>query len=236
VVALTPLFTNLPEAVLAAMIIHAVFHLMKVKEMRRYFALAPREFWLGMLTLLGVITLDVLPGLVIGVTASILLLVYRASRPPLSVMGADPAVPGAYQDTQRHPQARPIPGVLIVRPDVPLFYANAQSVRDRLTELVEQASPPVHTLILDLDANDELDITTAEVLDKLIHELGDRQVRVGLAHVHAPAARMLQQSGVMARLGDDRIFPNLNLAVAWASSAGADRSRSTGDPADAQQD
>jgi MFS superfamily sulfate permease-like transporter len=236
VVALTPLFTNLPEAVLAAMIIHAVFHLMKVKEMRRYFALAPREFWLGMLTLLGVITLDVLPGLVIGVTASILLLVYRASRPPLSVMGADPAVPGAYQDIRRHPQARPIPGVLIVRPDVPLFYANAQSVRDRLTELVERASPPVHTVILDLDANDELDITTAEVLEKLVRELGDRQVRVGLAHMHAPAAQMLQQSGVMARLGDDRIFPNLNLAVAWASSAGADRSRSTGDPADAQQD
>jgi sulfate permease, SulP family len=236
VVALTPLFTNLPEAVLAAMIIHAVFHLMKVKEMRRFHALAPREFWLGMLTLLGVITLDVLPGLVIGVSASILLLVYRASRPPLSVMGADPQVPGVYQDIRRHPQARPIPGVLIVRPDTQLFYANAQSVRDRLTELVGRASPPVHTLVLDLDANDELDITTAEVLEKLVHELNNREVRVGLAHVHAPAARMLQQSGVMARLGDDRIFPNLNLAVAWASSVGADRSRSTGGPADAQQD
>lgn len=219
VVALTPLFTNLPEAVLAAMIIHAVFHLMKVKEMRRYFALAPREFWLGMLTLLGVITLDVLPGLIIGVTASILLLVYRASQPPLSVMGADPAVPGAYQDTKRHPQARPIPGVLVVRPDAPLFYANAQSVRDRLTELVGRASPPVHTLILDLDANDALDITTAEVLAKLIRELGDRQVRVGLAHLHAPAAGMLQRSGAMATVGDDRIFPNLAAAVAWASTA-----------------
>jgi SulP family sulfate permease len=236
VVALTPLFTNLPEAVLAAMIIHAVFHLMKVKELRRYLALAPREFWLGMLTLLGVIILDVLPGLVIGVTASILLLVYRASRPPLSVMGADPAVPGAYQDIRRHPQARPIPGVLIVRPDVPLFYANAQSVRDHLTDMLGRASPPVHTLILDLDANDRLDITTAEVLEKLVGELSDRQVRVGLAHLHTPAAQMLQQSGAMARLGTGRIFPNLNLAVAWANTTKADRSRSAGDPADAQQD
>jgi sulfate permease, SulP family len=207
VVALMPLFTSLPEAVLAAMIIHAVFHLMKVREMRRYFALAPREFWLGMLTLLGVITLDVLPGLVIGVTASILLLVYRASRPPLSVMGADPQVPGAYLDTRRHSEARPIPGVLVVRPDTQLFYANAQSVRDHLTELVGRTSPPVHTLVLDLDANDELDITTAEVLAKLIRELGDRQVRVGLAHLHAPAAGMLHRSGAMATVGADQTFP-----------------------------
>jgi sulfate permease, SulP family len=188
-----------------------------------------------MLTLLGVIILDVLPGLVIGVTASILLLVYRASRPPLSVMGADPAGPGAYLDIRRHPQARPIPGVLIVRPDVPLFYANAQSVRDRLTDLVGRAGPPVHTLILDLDANDEFDITTAEVLEKLVGELNSRQVRVGLAHVHAPAAQMLQQSGAMATIGDDRIFPNLAAAVAWASTPEAEGSRTAGGPADAKE-
>jgi MFS superfamily sulfate permease-like transporter len=86
-----------------------------------------------------------------------------------------------------------------------------------------------------LDANDELDITAAEVLEKLVGELNSsRQVRVGLAHLHAPAAQMLQQSGAMARLGDDRIFPNLAAGVTWASSADADRSRSAGGPADAQ--
>ena len=88
VLALTPLFTDLPEAVLAALIIHAVSHLMKVAEMRRFYRLMPREFWLGMLTLVSVITLDVLPALIIGVAMSILMLVYRASRPHLSVLGA----------------------------------------------------------------------------------------------------------------------------------------------------
>src|SRR5499427_1716228 len=78
VIALTPLFTDLPEAVLAALIIHAVSHLMKVGEMRRFYRLMPREFWLGMLTLAGVIVLDVLPALIIGVAMSILMLVYRA--------------------------------------------------------------------------------------------------------------------------------------------------------------
>src|SRR5262249_7992226 len=71
IVALTPLFTNLPEAVLGALIIHAVSHLMKVRQMRRFYALQRSDFWLGMLALLGVITLDVLPGLLIAVGASL---------------------------------------------------------------------------------------------------------------------------------------------------------------------
>jgi SulP family sulfate permease len=218
VVALTPLFTTLPEAVLAAMIVHAVSHLMKVRELRRFHALAPREFWLGMITLLGVITLDVLPGLVIGVTASILLLVYRASRPTYSVLGSDRNVPGVYEDVERHPGAQLIPGVLVVRPDAPLFYANAQVLRDTVMELVGSSDRPLHTLILDLDANDELDITSSEALGKLLEELALRHVRVGLAHVHATSAEMMRRSGILAKVGVDRSFPNLDSAVAWARS------------------
>jgi sulfate permease, SulP family len=219
VLALTPLFTNLPEAVLAAMIIHAVWHLMKVAEMRRFYALVPREFWLGMITLLGVIILDVLPGLVIGVILSILVLVYRASRPTFSVLGANPDTPGAYEDIKRHPGAQPTPGVLIIRPDAPLFYANAQPFRDTVTEQVRSSPEPVHTLILDLDANDGLDITSSEALGKLLDELGDQHVRVGLAHVHATTADMMQRSGVLEKVGAGHTFPTLATAMTWASTA-----------------
>jgi sulfate permease, SulP family len=219
VLALTPLFTNLPEAVLAAMIIHAVSHLMKVAEMRRFRALVPGEFWLGMITLLGVITLDVLPGLIIGVVASILLLVYRASRPEFSVMGSNPHTPGAYEDINRHPNAKPIPGVLIIRPDAPLFYANSQSLRDTVTEMVTSSKETIGTLILDLDANDQLDITSTEALAKLIEELARRDVRVALAHVHATTADMIRRSAVDGKPGPDRIFPNLDTAVTWASTS-----------------
>jgi sulfate permease, SulP family len=221
VIALMPLFTNLPEAVLAAMIIHAVSHLMKVKEMRHFHALAPREFWLGMITLLGVITLDVLPGLVIGVTASIVLHLYRASQASFSVLGVDPNVPGAYQDVKRHPDARPIPGVLILRPDGRLFYANAQELRDTVTETVQSWDRPLHSVILDLDANDELDITSTDALEKVMDRLAKEDVRLGLVHVHAPAEDMLRRSGLLEKLGADRIFPNLDVAVAWAGGVDA---------------
>jgi sulfate permease, SulP family len=132
VIALTPLFKSLPEAVLGALIIHAVSNLMKVREMRSFYRLVPREFWLGILTLAGVIVLDVLPGLLIGVGASILLLIYRASRPHISILGADPANPGTYVDVRRHPEAVPVPGVLIARPDRELLYVNARNLRDAI--------------------------------------------------------------------------------------------------------
>jgi len=80
VLALTPLFTDLPDAVLAALIIHAVSHLMRVAELRSYYRLIPREFWVSVLTLGSVVFFDVLPALIVGITASIVLLVYRSSR------------------------------------------------------------------------------------------------------------------------------------------------------------
>jgi sulfate permease, SulP family len=218
VVALMPLFTNLPEAVLAAMIIHAVSHLMKVAEMRRFYRLVPREFWLAMITLLAVITLDVLPALVIGVVLCILVLAYRASRPAFSVLGADRDVPGAYEDVRRHPRAQPVPGVLIVRPDAPLFYANAQPLRDSVRHLISSSPDPVHTLILDLDGTDELDLTSVEALGAVIAELSGARVRLGLAHLHADAADLLRRSGTFGQAGACQVFPNVDSAVDWARS------------------
>lgn len=91
--------------------------------MRRFRQLVPREFWLAMLTLLGVIVLDVLPALILGVVGALLLLIYRASRPQISMLGADPVASGVFTDITRHHGVTTVPGVLIVRPDAPLFYA-----------------------------------------------------------------------------------------------------------------
>jgi high affinity sulfate transporter 1 len=216
VVALTPLFTHLPEAVLAAMIIHAVSKLMKVAEMRRYYHLVRREFWLGMITLVGVITLDVLPGLVIGVVLSLLVLAYLASRPVFSVMGAVPEVPGAYEDVRRHPRAKPVSGVLIIRPDAPLFYANAKPLRDAVRRRLRSSAAPVDTLILDLDGSDRLDVTSAEALAAVAADLATAGVRLGLAHLHVHAADLLRRAGADGPGAGFRAFPTLDAAVRWA--------------------
>jgi sulfate permease, SulP family len=213
VLVLTPLFKNLPEAVLAALIIHAVSHLWKVAEMRRYYNLQRFEFWLAMATLLGVVTIDVLPGLVIGVGAMLLLVIYHASRPQIGSLGRVPGEPGAYGDVGRHPDYEPITDVLVLRLEAPLFYANATPVRDRIKTLVGASSPPPTALIIDLGGNDRLDITSAEMLTELVQTMHSAGVDVALADVRQPAIRMARRSGLARGLGEDRIFHTIDEAI-----------------------
>jgi sulfate permease, SulP family len=219
VIALTPLFTNLPEAVLAALIIHAVYHLMKVAEMRQFYRLRRSEFWLAMATLVAVITLDVLPALIIGIVFSLALLIYHASRPHVSVLGTDPATPGTFEDLDRHPGATPVPGVLVVRPDAPLFYANAQAIRDAVEADVSASNGSVKAVVFDLDANDEIDITSAEQLEKLAEGLHGQGVGFAIAHLHKPAEDMARATGLLDKVGADRVFPTVAIAVQWAKGA-----------------
>ena len=122
---LTPLFKNLSEAVLAALIIFAVSHLWKIREFRGYYRVGRVEFWLGLATMAGVIILDVLPGLLIGVVAMLLYFVYRASMPHVVTLGRVPGVVGAYGNIVRHPDYEPVADLLVLRLEAPLFYANA---------------------------------------------------------------------------------------------------------------
>ena len=217
VIALTPLFHDLPEAVLAALIIHAVSRLMRVREMRGFYRLVPSEFWLGMATLAGVVLFEVLAGLIIGVLLSLVLFIARASRPRVSVLGENPAAPGAYLDVQRHPQARPTDGVLVVKVDAPIFYANAQSVRDSIDDLVDNAAAPVRAVVLDLDTNDDIDVTTADQLVKLRHSLDGRGIMLGLARVHAPTLLTAERAGLIQATDSSHVFPTVGAAVAWAT-------------------
>jgi SulP family sulfate permease len=227
VIALTPLFHDLPDAVLAALIIHAVSRLMRVREMRGFYRLVPSEFWLGMATLAGVVLFEVLAGLIIGVVLSLVLFIARASRPRMSVLGEIPTVPGAYLDVERHPEARPIDGVLVVKVDAPIFYANAQAVRDSIDDLVSKAKDPVRVVVLDLDTNDDIDVTTADQLIRLRHSLNGRDVTLCLAHVHAPTLLIAQRAGIIHSSGSEHLFPTVGAAVAWAGN-GQSRPDETG--------
>ena len=234
VIALTPLFTDLPDAVLAALIIHAVSHLMKVGQMRRFHQLVPREFWLGMLTLATVIVLDVLPALIIGVVASVVLLVYRASRPALSILGESVSTPGTYVDVRRHPDAITTPGVLVIRPTAPLFYANAQTIQDGIAAEIAQVAARVDVVIVDLDANDELDITSLEALDRLDTNLQQQRITMAIAHLHGPARDLFDRSGLLAKIGPGHAFGNIADALHWATRRQREESSTEPDAAEGQ--
>jgi SulP family sulfate permease len=210
---LTPLFKNLPEAVLAALIIFAVSHLWKIREFKRYYRVSRVEFWLGLATLTGVLVFDVLPGLLIGVVAMLLLFIYQASTPHVVTLGRIPGVAGGYGNVMRHPDYEQVPDLLVLRLEAPLFYANATGVRDRIKKLVGASDPLPRAVILDAGANDSLDITSDVMLEGLITELRSAGIDFALAEVRHAVTGMARRSRLLELLGKDRVFDTVEEAV-----------------------
>ena len=210
---LTPLFASLPEAVLAALIIHAVWHILASRKLMTLRREAPVEVWFGVLALAGVLLIDVLQGMMIGLLASLAFVIYRSSRPHLSSLGRIPGVAGLYVDLTRHPESEPVPGVLIVRLDAPMYYANALTARDRLKAMFREATPPPRAVVFDAEGQDELDITSAQVLKGLVEELRRNGLAVAFASVHAPVLERARETGLLEAAGDGMIFATVDLAV-----------------------
>jgi SulP family sulfate permease len=213
---LTPLFTTLPEAVLAALIIHAVWHIIASRKLQQIRLFSRTEFWCGVLALAGVLLIDVLEGMIIGVVASLIIVIYRSSRPHLSSLGRVPGVSGAYSDLTRHPENTPVPGVLILRLDAPLYYANALTVRDRVKVLIEEAEVLPRAVVFDAATQDEIDVTSTDTLKSLIKELRAKNITVYFAEVHAPIREFGRRTGLLEIIGEDKIFPTVDTAVRFA--------------------
>ena len=210
---LTPLFTTLPEAVLAALIIHAVWHIIASRKLAKVRQASPVEFWFGALALAGVLFIDVLQGMIIGVVASLIFVVYKTSRPHISSLGRVPGVPGAYSDLGRHPEDTPVPGVLIIRVDAQLYYANALTVRDRVKAMLAEMASPPRAVIIDASAWDGIDVTSTEVIKSLVKELRGNGIAVYFAEVHAPVLEYGRKMGLVDFIGEDHVFPTVDLAV-----------------------
>lgn len=210
---LTPLFTSLPEAVLAALIMHAIWHIIAARKLQRIRMASRTEFWFALIAFLGVILIDVLQGMLIGLLCSLIYVIFKSSRPHLASLGRVPGVPGAYTDLARHPENTAVPGVLILRLDAPLYYANALTVREKIKALVAAAEPPPRAVILDAAVQGDLDLTSAEVLGGLLKELHAKGVAVYVTNLHGPVAEFSRQMGLLAMIGEDHVFLTVDLAV-----------------------
>jgi high affinity sulfate transporter 1 len=209
---LTPLFTNLPETVLAALIIHALWHIVSARKLHYARLVSRTEFVLGLLTFAGVIFIDVLQGMLLGLISAILVIIFRSSRPHLSRLGKMQES-GAYSDLTRHPEAVPVPGMLIIRFDAPLYYANAITVRDEIMQRIGDADRPLRAVIFDAAVQDDLDITSSEMLKSLVKRLHDQGIPVYFADVHKPVMEFGAKTGLLDLIGTDHVFSTVDLAV-----------------------
>lgn len=217
---LTPLFTTLPEAVLAALIIHALWHILASRKLQKLRLASRVEFWFGALALAGVLFIDVLEGMIIGVVASLVFVIYKSSRLNVSALGRVPNVPGIYSDLGRHPENIAVPGVLIARLDGQLYYANAPTFRDRVKAMLEEMEPPPRAVILDANAWYEIDVTSVDILGKLVKELQGKNIAVYFADMHAPVFKYADESGLLEIIGKENIFPTVDAAVQHVQGMG----------------
>lgn len=209
---LLPLIRNLPEAVLAAIVIHAVAHLADVHTLKYYIKLRTGSIWVALIALLAVLQMGILKGLIFAVGLTLILLMRKLSKPQDSVLGR---LTGSadFVDIGRYPDARQIPGLLIFRPNGILFFANANRIRNRLRELVRQAEQPIKTVVVNLEASPEVDVTGLEMLQELTTELHDSSIALYFARVADPVHDLFVRSGFLDRLGSQSIFRATSAAV-----------------------
>ncbi len=106
-----------------------------------------------------------------------------------------------------------MPGLLILRLDAPVYYANALTVRDRVMQLVEESGPSVRVLLVDAFAQSSLDITSSEMLAGLVRRLRARGIDVCFAELHAPVQEFAAKTGLLEQIGEDHVFVTVDAAV-----------------------
>ena len=211
---LAPLFSDLPTAVLAAIIIQAVVSgMMDVPQMRRLYRVLRTDFWIAMIALVSVLTAGVLAGVVIGVFLSLGYLIYISASPAMPELGRKPGT-RAFRSVDDEPEVTTYPGLLVMRIDASLYFANSQAPEDRLRGLVQDADPPVRTIVLDFEGINFIDSQASEAIGKVIDLAGYNDIDIRLARVKGgEVTRVLEADGVLGRLGTPGVYPEVYAAV-----------------------
>lgn len=212
---LTPLFHNLPEATLGAIVIHAVWHLIDPEKFTVLWRTRREDFWLALAAFLGVVLLDILPGIVIGVMLSLLVLIYRASFPRGSELGrVVEHGREAYVDVAEFPEAETVDGVVVFRFNENLIFSNAVAFGDQAKELLyRRTDPPANLLIVDCELMADLDVTGARAFLQLRDELAANDVELWIVRLHVgPARETAERSGLLDEVGRDRVFTTIREA------------------------
>ncbi len=203
----TPFFAPLPEAVLAAVVVVAVTGMMKFAKIRHLYALRRLDFWLAIIAMAGVLTFEALEGLLIAVIVSLLALVWRASQSRITELRARTGRVDFVPVDEKTVETLPVAGMLVLRPDEGIFFANAGALQEAVEARVEATAPPVQLLLLDIEMTYDLDAPGAEMLGELHTALAQRGTRLALARVHPAVEALLARSGVLDRIGRENLYP-----------------------------
>jgi len=209
---LAPLFSDLPKAVLAALIIEAVVSgMMDLPEMRRLFRVKKVDFWIAVVALLGTLVFGVLAGVIIGIGLSLVWLIAVATHPEMPTLGRERGTQ-VFREVDTFPDDEVVPEVAVVRFDGGLFFATADALEDRVREVI-QAKPELTGIVLDCGGINFIDSQGAASMADVVTLARDAGVQLRLTRLKPGPRAVLDREGVIELLGADHIHGNIHRAV-----------------------
>jgi SulP family sulfate permease len=197
---LTGLLSNLPNVVLAAIVLVAVKGLIDIRELRHLWQVSRFEFAVSMVAFAGVLLLGILRGVMLAVVVTLLLIIRRAAHPHVAFLGRIPGT-RSYSDMERNPGNEAVAGALLFRVEASLLYFNAEHVHDTVWQKIRSAPAPLALAVCDLSSSPVVDLAGARMLAKLHRGLHAHGVRLRLVAAHAAVRDMLHAEGLEGLVG-----------------------------------
>ena len=197
---LTGMLSNLPNVVLAAIVLVAVKGLINIRELRHVWRVSRFEFCVSMVAFAAVLLLGILKGVIVAVLVSLLLLIRRAANPHVAFLGQIPGT-RSYSDMERNPGNVAIPGALLFRVESAVLYFNVMHVYDAVWQGIRAATGRLTLVVCDLSTSPMVDLAGARMLAKLHEELQAAGIRLQLVAAHAAVRDILRAEGLEERVG-----------------------------------
>ncbi|NBC16351.1 MAG: sulfate permease [Bacteroidetes bacterium] len=219
---LTPLFAYLPIPVLAAIIIAASISLLDVKEMRYLLRTKRVDGGIALLTFTVTLVVGIQEGVLTGIAASVVAVMYRISRPNVAVLGHLPGT-RSFRDVRRHESAGRIEGILMLRVDASFSFANSEFLKDLILQKSQAADHSIRAVIIDASSINDLDTTAAGVLTAVSENLKKRGVELYFGGMKEPVMKTMRRTDLYDVLGEDHFYLSPHRAVKhlledWGSS------------------
>jgi len=209
---LAPLIALMPQATLAAVVIVYSVSLIKPSEFREILRVRRTEFVWAVIAFAGVMLVGTLRGIIVAIVASIVALAYQVANPRLHVLGRKPGTNVFRPLSKEHPEDETFPGLLILRPEGRIFFANAEQLSHKIWQELEKERPKI--MALDLSAVFDLEYTALKILTEAEKKQEERGIRLWLVGMNSDVLSVIQKSSLGKALGREGMHFNLETAVA----------------------
>ncbi len=230
-VLLTPVFTNMSKNVQGAIIIVGVMGLLQYEDFIELWFISKLDWLIWMFTFCFTLFLGVEIGILVGVGVSLILVIYKTAFPRITSLGKLPQT-NIYRNIQMYPEAEEPQGMILVRIDAPIFFANIEGIKDYLIDKLarakkrhEKMNDQVRYVIIDMSPSPDIDVAGLHMFEELIHDLKSEDMSLILANPSKAVLVMLQRGKLIGELGPGGIQVSMGEAVEYARSLLAYRDR-----------